>query len=279
MSMTTTSGAAILSPEQIGELVIRPLGQASVAMQVSTVVEITGSSLRVPVVSADPAAAWTAEGAEIGVSDPTLVEIDITPKKLAALTVISNELAADSSPAAQQIVGDGITRDLARKLDAAYFGDTTTNGPSGLLSIAATSVDAGDTWANFDWAEQAKSVAEQRNAAVTAFVCSPTTAVKLATLKEYGTAGSNRPLLQGDPTAPATRVIAGVPLLSTPSVADDLVWAIPQARSVLALRSGATVVVDSSAFFSSDRTGVRASLRVGWGFTAPAAISKIAPTP
>lgn len=64
-----------------------------------------------------------------------LDEINIVPAKLAGLTIISNELAMDSSPAALQVVGDGLVRDLARKTDQAFFANTTTNGPAGLLSI------------------------------------------------------------------------------------------------------------------------------------------------
>lgn len=279
MATNTTTGASILSPEQVGELVVRPYIAQALATIVGTVVPIESGSLRVPVVSADPQAAWTAEGAEIAVSDPTLTEVDIVPRKLAGLTVVSSELAADSSPAALSVVGDGIVRDLARKTDAAFFGNTTTNGPAGLLSIAATAVDAGDAWADFDFVEEAKSNAEQHNTMVDTFVCNPATAVKLATLKEYGTAGSNKALLQSDPTAPASRVLGGVPLLTSPSIADDLVWAIPRNRVMVAMRTGTQVVTDTSAYFTSDRVGVRATLRIGWGFTDPAAISKIAITP
>src|SRR5215204_3359574 len=98
MALTTTSGAGILTPEEVGALVIRPLIETSVAAQVSTVVQTASHDFRVPVVSADPTAAWTAEGAEIAVSDPTLLEVVATPKKLAGLTVVTNELAQDSSP-------------------------------------------------------------------------------------------------------------------------------------------------------------------------------------
>jgi HK97 family phage major capsid protein len=279
MSLTTSSGASILAPEQINELIIKPLSQESVALRISQVVQITGPSLRVPIVGTDVAAAWTQEGAEITATDEVITEIDITPKKLAALTIISNELAADSSPAALNVVGQSIVRDLARKIDSAYFGNTTTNGPSGLLSIASTAVDAGDAWANFDFAEQAKSNAWQRNAEVTAFVCSPATAVTLSTLKEYSTAGSNKPLLQPDPTRPAAYVISGVPLYVSPSVADDLVWGVPMSRVIVALRQDVSLVTDTSAYFSSDRTAVRATLRLGVGFADAAAVSKIATTP
>lgn len=277
MSSTTTTAAAILTPEQVSELIVRPYTAASVATRVGTVVPIDSGALRVPVVTADPSAAWTAEGGEIAVSDPTLTEVDIVPRKLAGLTVISSELASDSSPAALQVVGDGLVRDLARKTDQAFFGNTTTNGPAGLLSIAAIAVDAGDAWANLDAFEEAKTNAEQHNTVVDSFVASPTTALKLARIKEQ--TGSNKALLGADPTAPTNRVIAGVPLLTSPSIADDIVWAIPRNRVLVALRSGTQVVTDTSAYFTSDRVGVRAILRIGWGFTDPAAVSKIALTP
>lgn len=281
MALYTSGAAGILSPEQIAELVVKPFTQQSVAMRVSTVVPISGPSLRVPVVSADPAAAFVAEGAEITASDPTVTEVDIVAKKLAALTVISSELAADSSPAALQVVGDGLVRDLGRKVDAAYFGNTTTNGPAGLLSLAAgdNDIDAGDTWSNLDWAEEAKTNAEQHNTTVTAFVANPATVLKIAKIKQYTSASSNVPLLQADATVPAARVVAGVPLLSSPSIGDDIVWAIPAARSVVALRQDAQVVPDASVYFTSDRIALRGILRVGWGFTDPAAVSKIAITP
>jgi HK97 family phage major capsid protein len=277
MALTTSGGASILTPEQVGALVIRPLMEQSVAAQVSTVVQTSSHDFRVPVVSADPAAAWTAEGAEITASDPTVTEIVVTPKKLAGLTVISNELAADSSPAALQVVGDGLVRDLKRKLDAAYFGNTTTNGPSGLLSVSSTAVDGGDTWTNLDWAEAAKSAAETVHTTITAFVASPATALKLAQLKEQ--TGSNKDLLGSDPTTAGSRVIGGVPLYTSPAIADDIVWGVPQPHSIFVLRQDASVVTDTSVFFTSDRVAVRATLRASFGFTYPAAVVKVTLSP
>jgi HK97 family phage major capsid protein len=90
----------------------------------------------------DPSNAWTAEGAEIPVTDPDLDELVVTPPKLAGLTVVSNELMADSDPSALDVVGQGLVRDLQVKLDAAYFGNTVANGPSGLESLASTQTTA-----------------------------------------------------------------------------------------------------------------------------------------
>ena len=73
--------------------------------------------------------------------------------------------------------------------------------------------------------------------------------------------------------------MAGVPLLTSPSIGNDIVWSLPRARIILALRQGTTVESDRSVYFSSDRTAVRAIVRVSWGFLDPAAITKIATTP
>src|SRR5690606_41231067 len=41
-------------------------------------------------------AAWTPEAQSIAQSDPTFAQVEFTPHKLAALTLVSNELLADS---------------------------------------------------------------------------------------------------------------------------------------------------------------------------------------
>ena len=273
-SLTSTAGP-ILSPEQVAALVTKPLIDQSVAAQVSTVVHTSSHDLRVPIVDTDPTAGWVAEGAEIGVSDPVLSEITVTPKKLAGLVVVSNELAADSSPAALQVVGDGLVRDLRRKLDAAYFGTTVTNGPSGLGSLTTSTAASGGAWDDLDAFAAAISSAENLHATVTAFVASPSTALALGTIKEYGATGSNKALLQADPTQPTARMINGVPLYVSPAVGADLVWAIPRQHSLFVIRQDASVVSDRSVFFTSDRVAIRATLRVSFGFPYPLAITKV----
>ena len=66
--------------------------------------------------TADTQASFVAEGAEAPVTDPNVDELTITPAKAVGLTVITNELAADSSPSALQVVGDGLLRELIRRI-------------------------------------------------------------------------------------------------------------------------------------------------------------------
>jgi len=106
-------------------------------------------------------ASWVAEGQEISPSDPTLQELVVTPPKVAGLTIISRELADDSNPAAAQVVGDGLTRDIPRRIDQAAFAGLRAPATAGLstLSGVASCVNA-SAFANLDFAAEAISKAE-----------------------------------------------------------------------------------------------------------------------
>src|SRR4051794_1534433 len=111
MTMTTISGAVLLRPEEVDALLVTPVLALSVAAQdgvVATVRRTVAPSYRVPKVTADPSADWVAEGDEIPVSDADLDELVITPTKVAGLTIVSNELAADTSPEAATEVSQGL---------------------------------------------------------------------------------------------------------------------------------------------------------------------------
>lgn len=77
---------------------------------------------------------------------------------------------------------------------------------------------------------------------------------------------------------PSARTIAGVPLLVSPSVAADTIWAIPRDHVLFVIRQDASVVTDSSVFFTKDSVAVRATIRVGFAYSYPLAITKISKT-
>lgn len=268
--MSTTTDAAILRPEDVGPLVVQPVAAESVALQVATVVTTGSTSYRIPIVTADSTAGWYAEGATITASDTSTDEVSVLPKKVAGLTVISRELAADSSPEAAKMIGEALARDIAKKIDAAFFANTTANGPSGLLSITYTPVDTAGSIANLDVFADAISEADQVGATITAFVAHPDDCNTLAKLKKA--TGSNEPLLASDPTMPSKKLIFGVPLLPSPAVAAGTIWGVPKSRVFVVVREGTTLDVDRSAYFASDSVGVRAVMRVGFGFPHEAAL-------
>ena len=144
-------------------------------------------------------------------TDPTTDELVVTPKKVAGLTQISNEAASDSNPAVADQIGRGLARSIAKKVDAAFFGNTVTNGPSGLLSVSFGTVDTGSAIANLDPFHQAKADALADGAELTVFILAPDVALALSKAKQA--TGSNMGLLNnvGDGVT-----LAGVPVLVSP---------------------------------------------------------------
>lgn len=275
MSMfTTTDNVHGITPDAYGPLVLDVVQQKSVALQVTTVLSTNSTNMLIPVETGDASAAWTAEGAEITTSDVPMDELKATPKKLAGLTIVSNELANDSSPAAAQIVGNSLARNIAAKLDAAFFGTTTTNGPAGLGSLTGVSAVAVTTaFANLDPFAEAMSDVEQEGTRITAFVANPADALVLAQLKDR--TDSNKPLLGMDPTRPGARQIFGVPLYVSPHLAANTVYGIAAERTFTVLRQGVTVDMSRDAKFTSDQTAIRAVLRADFAYPAPASVAKI----
>jgi len=276
MALYRTDAEGILTPEQVGALVVQPVESASVATQISTVVHTASPDFRIPIVTADASAAWTPEGSDITPSDPDVDELVVTPNKLAALTIISTELANDSSPAATELVGASIARDLARKVDAAYFAATTTNGPAGIAGTNHQVVEQDPAAiADLDPFAEAIALAANEGATVTAFITSSTTALRLAKLKTA--TGSNQPLLQPDATQPTRRQVAGVPLHVVPDavIPGGDIYAVDVSRVFVVIRQDVDLRVDESRYFESDRIGIRATMRVGYGFPHEQSIVRI----
>ncbi|GAA3284463.1 phage major capsid protein [Nesterenkonia halobia] len=267
MAMNTTGAAGAWLPDSTGNLIIQPVGRESVALQAlggPVLVGETSSSYRVPLVTADPSAGWVAEGAEIPLSDAALGEVSKKFSKIAGLTRISAELADDSDPAAAEQIGAGIARDIARTLDAAFFG---TNGgsadqPEGLEDLTGANVitTSGTAWENVDPFIEALYGAEEVGATVGAFVLNPTDALAVSRLKESDT--SNRTLLTPDATEASRRLLAGVPMLVSPAVTAGTAWGIPaDGRLQVAVRQDVQVESDRSVFFSSHEVAVRGIMR------------------
>ena len=287
--MTSTGQPRAIVDSAVGNLIIRPLQAKSVALRAATRINVDEAStaFRVPVVTDDPAVAWVAEGEEIGGSAAKLTEDADVFHKLAGLTAVSNELLDDSAPAIADIVTGGLARSLALKLDTAFFGarGTDVKAPRGLGDIADVhTIAAGAKLTSLDpFTDAVYAASKAGGATLSAFVAHPDDGLAIAKIKEK--ADSQRPLLQPDPTrgdgvteagtvTPAA-TIAGVPFWTTPACTKGTIWGIPRDSVVVAVRKDITLVKDSSVYFTSDVTAVRALARVTTVFGHPAAIQKI----
>ncbi|MFD9666065.1 phage major capsid protein [Rhodococcus sp. NPDC059968] len=270
MTVLNSNLTTAWTPEDYGKLVDITVAAKAVPFQAGTVVETASQTIRFPVLQADPATGWYAENSTITLTDPDTDEVVVTPKKVAGLTQVSNEALNDSNPAVANQIGQGLARDIARKIDAAFFANTTTNGPSGLLSVSYSVVDTGAAYTNLDPFHAAKKEAQDAGAELTHFVLAPDVALALAQAKT-GT-GSNQGLLDnvGDGVT-----LAGVPVIVSTAVAAGEAWGLDKSQIMTVRRTGTQVVTSGDAAFASDAVQIRATSRVGFGLINPAGIVRL----
>ncbi|GAA4863894.1 phage major capsid protein [Saccharopolyspora cebuensis] len=268
-------------------LVEQSVGMASGFRRIDT----TAAKLEIPRLLADGAANWTAEGAEIAVSDPSADVVTATPRKLAALSFMSNELVSDSNPAAQDMVAENLARAVALKLDRGFFeGSGTAPEITGLrnqpgIQTYSMGTDGGPL-TNLDPFADALGQLAGANATGTAIVMHPRNWQAITKIKETDT--STKPVIvdgAGSPTAGVRRSIYGVPVHLTSQLSTDeaegagtgtnSIYVYEAAQVVAVMRQDVAVEVDTSTAFTSDRTAVRVKMRADLVLPNPEAVIRI----
>lgn len=249
----------------------------SVALQVASKLKTDRTKVHIPIVQTDAGASFVAEGEEIAATDAVIGELEVIPAKCAGLSIVSSELAEDSDPDAQKLVGDGLARSIAGALDRSFFGSLSAPNPAGLEGVDGVgTVDAGAKFTNLDAFQEAINRAEDVGATITAFAANPVDALTLAQLKQ--TKDSNVPLLGSDPTTPTRRTVLGIPLYVSNAVTAGTVWGIPRDRVMVVMRRDVTLDASKHARFSHDQVAIKATMRAAHAFPHPAAIQRVSLT-
>jgi HK97 family phage major capsid protein len=257
---THATAADAFTPEDFGVLVNLAVQAKSIAANSATVFNTSKVKVNLPLWVSDPAVGWYNELDTIATTDGSTGEVVSTPTKTAGLFLLSNELKDDSDPAIADLAGAALSNQIARAADAAYFGNTTTKGPSGLLSIGYTPVDTGAALTNLDTFVSARYAALSAGSELTNWIVRPAIAEALSKLKVAS--GSNQSLLQF--VADGIEV-AGLPVLVSDQVdASTLFWGIPKAHVMFVQRLGTTV--EQFPAVQQDGTWIRAVSRLGLAF-------------
>lgn len=146
---TTSAWAGSLVGTTVGPFLrsLRPKSAAAQLIEQGQLFDLRRGSISLPKLSTDfPNAAWVAEGGAAPVLQGTLTSTTLSPKKLMALSALTNELAERSAEDAEQIIADLLTDSTGRALDLKMFSAdaATATAPAGLLNgIAATAGTAG----------------------------------------------------------------------------------------------------------------------------------------
>lgn len=273
MTETRAIHPEILAAEQVAALITIPTVNQSIAGAVANVVNITGPSLRIPLLTTLPTAAVIAEGAEYPLSTMDFGEVKVEPQKIGVADTITRELANDSNPAAQQLFASGLAASLATRVDGGFIGTDPVTDMPGLEQITPTVITAGTAWSSLDPLIDAQANAESHGTIVDTWLMHPTTKTALRKIKV--TAGSVQALLTPDTASSNVTSVLGTQIVTTTQCPQALIYGIPRNRTHLVVREAAEVLTDKSLFFLSDRIAIKASVRIGWTFTDPAAIARI----
>ncbi|MCC6904302.1 MAG: phage major capsid protein [Anaerolineae bacterium] len=137
-----TSGGYLVPPQYADEIIellraqslfmSKPDSAGSVESLV-TMMPMNRDTLIVPRQTGSSTAYWVGENAQITDSQPTLGQIQLTAKKLAALVKVSNELLDDATPDVDAFIRDDLVRTLADKFDSTVlYGTGGAGEPIGI---------------------------------------------------------------------------------------------------------------------------------------------------
>lgn len=200
--------------------------------------------------------------------------VAVTPRKVAALAIVSNEAVGDANAA--EMLGQALARAVAVKVDDAFCRGGGSNGPAGLPGVASIETVDADPAAGLDACTDAVAAIEANGGRATVGFVSPAPWASLSKVKE--SAGSTKPLLSdpgSGPTGEMSRSIGGLPVAVSVSVADGEAWVLDGTRVAGVVRTDGEVRSDGSARFTSDSTVVRVISRVGFGTPYGGAVARL----
>lgn len=141
------------------------------------------SNLKYPSFKKGNTAEWSKDGVEVGTNDTTLNSVVLTPKRLATVVLLSDELMHMAGETLEQDIKDDMMRAAFDRLQATIFSDCpeTETTPKGLLH-GVTPLTVTD----YDSLIKLELQAAQKNIENGVFVVSPIAAAKLRQIDAKG---------------------------------------------------------------------------------------------
>lgn len=242
---------------------------------------------------------WVGESKSIPMSQGSASSVSTLPLKVGGLTVLSNELLRDSSPAALGIVGQALREALSQVVDTKFFSaDAVSAGvsPAGILNgLGAISTNGGDAQSiitDFK-ALFAPFVSAKNTRGSYAWVMTPTTAIALSLMKnalgqaEYPTINGNGGTLLGYPVYVGDNIGAGDVILMKPSqiwrIGDRGVELSVSTETMIEQSSAPTGVTDTpsaatqamTSMFQAESTAIKVVRSVNWGKKYASAVAYV----
>jgi len=139
-------GGTVIPPVEYDAQLTAKIQTLSAIRQVSKIMNCGSFQRNVAVEAVQMVAGWTAEAAAPSESSPTYTAVTLTPKRLAGLLKVSNELIEDSNARSfnmQSIIAEQAARILAETEETGFLvGTGASNQPVGITTDAALTTSA-----------------------------------------------------------------------------------------------------------------------------------------
>jgi HK97 family phage major capsid protein len=261
-----------LVPAPIASMTIDLARAQARCLQAGTLtVPMDSMTLSIARLATDPVAAWRNENSGITPSDPTFEAVILQARSLAALVILSEELAMDA-PNIDQVVSNALGQALAGELDRVILrGSGTPPEPKGLLNQTGVQKITHDaTLTSYGVMSDAIGKVMAANGTPNAIIMNPREAIVLDKL----TAGTDgQPLLPPPSWATVRKyTTTQVPIdLGTPGVEGEI-YCGDWTKVVLGVRRELTINISREAgdAYSKLQVWIRAWLRADVGILIPA---------
>ena len=127
MAGVPTNRTNISLPPEVAAEILAKTQEASAVMSLARQIQLPGRGVSIPVITADPEAAWVGETAAKPVANPTLATKVMEPYKLAVIVPFSNEFRRDAAALYDELVRR-LPLALAQKFDATVVGAVQAPG-------------------------------------------------------------------------------------------------------------------------------------------------------
>jgi HK97 family phage major capsid protein len=262
-----------ITPEAWQAYVLEHLSAQSVVLASgATRIDTPNRVVHVPRIKSDGGAEWAAEMDVLTVGEPTGDELVLTPKKVAAITTLSDEVISDSSPSVLDAVGTAMTKAVALKADAGILTGAGGKAPTGIYGQAGNHVVSPEITIDA-LIEAAGDIAAVGGQARAAYV-NPADHTKLMLSKD----ANKRPLLTPDYSGGPSSTVYGLALWQTPAITAGTALVAAPEQIVVAVRQDASVAVSADVSFTQDASVARVIARLDCGVNDPKGLTSIAAT-
>ncbi|MDT0499703.1 MULTISPECIES: phage major capsid protein [unclassified Halomonas] len=130
-----TSGENLVDSQFMAGSFIEMLRNRTALMRLATTMSGLVGNVEIPKQTGGATAYWLGEGDDASEETPTIGQIALSPKTVAAYTDITRRLMLQSTPDAERVVRNDLAAAVAQAIDAAGFYGAGGNEPTGIANV------------------------------------------------------------------------------------------------------------------------------------------------